>query len=141
MAGFDPSTEDHQHAFTEGLAATELSPDGKAARRQARYANWKGGYGVSKRSTRGLGEALRIAGQSKTASLGLEPGPTHGVEQPGGPAMRPAPQRQRGQRRGRTGIVVYLENDTHFQLKRMALESRCSLQELCTRGVMSLLSK
>ena len=80
---------------------------------------------MSKRRTRGLGEALRIAGESKTAGLALEPGPTHGVDQPGGAAARVASQRQRGQRKGRTGVVVYLDTDTHFELKRMVLESRC----------------
>ena len=96
---------------------------------------------MSKRRTRGLGEALRIAGESKTAGLALEPEPTHGVDQPGGAAAKPAPQQQRGRRKGRTGVVVYLDTDTHFELKRMALESRCSLQELCTRCLMSLLNK
>ena len=96
---------------------------------------------MSKRRTRGLGEALRIAGESKTTGIRLEPGPPEGIEQPAAAAARPAPQRQRGRRKGRTGVVVYLDTDTHFELKRMALEARCSLQELCTRGVMSLLNK
>ena len=96
---------------------------------------------MSKRRTRALGEALRIASESKTTGLALEPGAPHGVDQAGRAPAKLAPQLQRGQRKGRTGVVVYLDTDTHFQLKRMALEARCSLQALCTRGVMSLLSK
>ena len=63
------------------------------------------------------------------------------VDPAGARAGRRAPQTQRGQRKGRTGVVVYLDTDTHFKLKRMALEARCSLQELCTRGLMRLLHK
>ena len=96
---------------------------------------------MSKRRTRGLGEALRIAGESKTAGIRLEPAVPQAVERPEAASTRTAPQRQRGQRKGRTGVVVYLDTDTHFELKRMALEARCSLQELCTRGVMNLLDK
>ena len=96
---------------------------------------------MSKRRTRGLGEALRIAGESKTAGVRLEPGTPRQVGHADRAGATPGPQRQRGQRKGRTGVVVYLDTETHFKLKRMALEARCSLQELCTRGVTSLLTK
>ena len=96
---------------------------------------------MSKRRTRGLGEALRIAGESKTPAVALGAGAPHGVDQRPAPPARVAPQQQRGQRKGRTGVVVYLDSNTHFELKRLALESRCSRQELCTRGVTSLLKK
>ena len=84
---------------------------------------------------------MRIAGESKPSIAGLRPAAPQLVDPAGSRAVRPAPQPQRGQRKGRTGVVVYVDTDTHFELKRMALEARCSLQELCTRGVMSLLRK
>ena len=96
---------------------------------------------MSKRRTRDLGEALRIAGESTPAGAAIHPGAPQLVGAAGATAATRAAQPQRGQRKGRTGVVVYLDTDTHFELKRMALEARCSLQELCTRGVMSLLKK
>ena len=96
---------------------------------------------MSKRRTRNLGEALRIAGESKPGGVALQPAAPQLGDPTRATAAKPAAQPQRGQRKGRTGVVVYLDTDTHFELKRMALEARCSLQELCTRGVMSLLKK
>ena len=37
--------------------------------------------------------------------------------------------------------MVYVDSDTHYTLKRLALDTRCSLQQLCTQAVMKLVPR
>ncbi len=94
---------------------------------------------MSKRKPRDISDALEIAGarQGPATTLpgGLPAAPPQGDEKR---AKKPT-ERPRGLRKQRVGIVVYVDRETHYTLKRLALENECSLQELCTSAVMKLI--
>lgn len=66
-----------------------------------------------------------------------------GATQQARPSRPETPQRQasgerRRDRKGRRGIVVYVSDDSHQALRRMALDQRITLQDLCSSAIVDL---
>ena len=94
---------------------------------------------MSKRKTRDISDALDIAGARHGPATALPAGLPAAPPQVNKKSTTKQAERPRGLRKQRVGIVVYVDKETHYTLKRLALESECSLQELCTSAVMKLI--
>ena len=93
---------------------------------------------MSRAKTRDINKALDLVGATSRPTSPLSAALTQEAVAAGDtePTTR---KRRRGRRVERIGIVIYVDSDTHHTLKHLALDQRCSLQDLCTSAVMKLI--
>ncbi len=78
---------------------------------------------MSKRKTRDILAALDIAGATQPPATATAAGLSHGSDTADETKSHRPGQRRRGLREQRVGIVVHVDKDTDYTLKRLALES------------------